>query len=190
MLKYLSILAFILLLALAAGRGMMLRRKGINAFLFGATDKSDFLLTPVVAFFFYAILSPAFGLPIPVTLAKPFFVNPFLNWCGLAVCGVSLIWFALTLKSFGDSFRIGIDGRSPDKLVTIGMFAISRNPIYVAFISFILGMFIINPNTAVCTVLVLFIAVIHRQVLKEEQFLKIHYGKEYEDYCRHVRRYL
>jgi hypothetical protein len=45
----------------------------------------------------------------------------------------ALIGFAVTLKSFGDSFRVGIDEKKPDKLVTSGMFAISRNPIYVCF---------------------------------------------------------
>jgi protein-S-isoprenylcysteine O-methyltransferase Ste14 len=33
--------------------------------------------------------------------------------------------------SFGTSFRVGIDVEHPDKLVTTGIFAVSRNPIYV-----------------------------------------------------------
>ncbi|MDR0305399.1 MAG: hypothetical protein LBI42_01030 [Chitinispirillales bacterium] len=35
-----------------------------------------------------------------------------------------------------------------------------------------------------------FVTVIHRQVLREEKFLRKHYGEEYENYCRRVRRYL
>ncbi len=30
----------------------------------------------------------------------------------------------------------------------------------------------------------------HRQVLREEDYLKQHYGQEYAEYCRRVRRYL
>jgi protein-S-isoprenylcysteine O-methyltransferase Ste14 len=29
----------------------------------------------------------------------------------------------------------------------------------------------------------------HRQVLREEEYLKRHYGRAYEQYCRRVRRY-
>jgi protein-S-isoprenylcysteine O-methyltransferase Ste14 len=32
--------------------------------------------------------------------------------------------------------------------------------------------------------------VVHRQVLREEDYLKAHYGREYLDYCNRVRRYL
>ena len=189
-LEYLSVLAFLLLVVLAAGRGFMLRKRGINAFVFGVTDKSDFLLMPVVVFFVYVILACAFGLPMPGALKRPLFESRLVNWIGIALCGASLVWFAVTLKSFGASFRIGIDKAAPDRLVTNGVFAISRNPIYLAFISFITGMFLVYPNFSIILVLILFAVVIHRQVLREEKFLRGHYGQEYEEYCRRVRRYL
>jgi protein-S-isoprenylcysteine O-methyltransferase Ste14 len=30
----------------------------------------------------------------------------------------------------------------------------------------------------------------HRQVLREEEFLRQHYGREYAEYCNRVKRYL
>lgn len=188
--NYLSVIALILLIALAAGRGFMLRKRGINAFVFGVTDKSDFLLMPVVALFFYTVLSCALGMPFPAALKSPLFESSIVSWLGITLCIASLVWFAVTLKAFGNSFRIGIDEAAPDKLVTSGVFGVSRNPIYLAFISFIFGMFLVYPNIANLLVLVLFVAVIHRQVLREENFLRGHYGEEYEAYCRRVRRYL
>jgi len=190
MIHYLSLLAFVLLVALAAGRGWMLRRRGINAFLFGATDKSDFLLMPAVALFLYSILASAFGLPLPAVLKTPFFIERAVSWLGLAVCAISLVWFALTLRSFGTSFRVGIDEHSADKLVTNGMFALSRNPIYVGFLAFFIGMLLIYPNVVMCVVFALLLAAIYRQILREEKFLRQHYGAEYVEYCRRVRRYL
>lgn len=189
-LNYLSVSALILLVALAVGRGFMLRKRGINAFVFGVSDKSDFFLMPVVALFFYTVLSCALGLPFPAALKAPFFESGVAGWLGMTLCGASLVWFAVTLKAFGDSFRIGIDEATPDKLVTDGVFAVSRNPIYLAFISFIMGMFLVYPNITVSLVLVVFVTVIHRQVLREEKFLRVHYGEEYEEYCHRVRRYL
>jgi len=188
--KILSLFAFLILVALAAGRGIMLRRIGINAFVFGVTDKSDFLLIPVVAFFVYSILAAVIGLPMPSIMKRLLFESAAAGWVGIVVCGGSLIWLALTLRAFSTSFRIGIDETTQDKLVTSGTFSISRNPIYVAFLAFLTGMILIYPNIAACIAFFLFTAAIHRQIRREETFLHGHYGQKYRDYCRRVRRYL
>jgi protein-S-isoprenylcysteine O-methyltransferase Ste14 len=168
----------------------LLRKKGINAFVFGVTDKSDLLLIPIVAFFFYALLSTVNGYPFPGVLVKPFFSSSAAGWSGIIVCYGSLVWFALTLVFFGRSFRIGIDEKKPDNLVTSGTFGLSRNPIYVGFLSFAAGMFLIHPNLAASAAIVFFVIVIHRQILREEKFLRQNYGGKYDNYCSRVRRYL
>jgi len=190
MIEILSAVVLALLIALVAGRVLMLRRRGVNVFLFGATDKSDFLLMPLMLFMFYVVLSGAFQLPLPAILKDSFWQAAALRWLGLAVCGLSLIWFAMTLVSFGESFRVGIDEQAPDKLVTAGMFALSRNPLYVGFYGFFLGMFLIYPNLALLVFIILFAAAIHRQILREEKFLLAHYGEAYEAYAQRVKRYL
>src|SRR5205085_3148236 len=106
----------------------------------------------------------------------------------LCLAGLSLL--LLSLISFGRSFRVGIDTERPDKLVTGGVFAFSRNPIYVAFALVLLGQFLVFPNWVFLAYLVAGVWLFHRQVLREEDYLKRHYGKEYEDYCKRVRRYL
>ena len=104
--------------------------------------------------------------------------------------GLAIIGFILTLISFGNSFRVGIDVKTPGKLVTTGMFSISRNPSYVCFLLFFIGLFMIYCNIVIAVAVVLFALVIHRQVLREEKFLRDYYGVEYEVYCWKVRRYL
>lgn len=96
----------------------------------------------------------------------------------------------LSLVSFGQSFRVGIDVDHSDRLVTTGLFAFGRNPIYVAFACVLLGQFLVFPNWILLVYLVVGIWLLHRQVLREEAFLKQHYGQEYTEYCGHVRRYL
>ena len=187
---YFNLALFFCFIVLVLGRAAMLRRKGIKAFLFGATDKSDFLLLPVIAASFYVMLAAAFGLPFPAVLLRPLIGNEVMSWIGTALCAASVVWFAFALKSFGDSFRVGIDETAPDKLVTTGMFAVSRNPIYVAFLSYFIGIMLSYFNVTSIITFALFFAAIHRQILREERFLKKHYGKEYEDYCARVRRYL
>src|SRR5262249_12080510 len=69
-------------------------------------------------------------------------------------------------------------------------FAFSRNPIYVAFAIILIGEFLIFPNWISLIYLGAATWLFHRQILREEEYLKGHYGRAYEQYCRRVRRYL
>ena len=186
----LSIIAFLVLVALLAGRALTLRRKGIRALVFGKTDKSDFLLLLLVAWLLYPALAKAIGLPVLEPLVRPLWEAAAPGWAGLALCALALAGFAATLKSFGDSFRVGIDEEKPDRLVTTGMFAISRNPLYLCIILFLLGIFLVHRNITVIVAVVVFLFAVNRQIIREEAFLKERYGSEYEEYCRKTRRYL
>ena len=181
------VIAFVLLVACRAG---MLRKRGIRAIVFGKTDKSDFLLVFVVALFVYPAIAAQAGLPMWPPLVRHFWEAAAPGWAGLAVCAVALAGFAATIVSFGRSFRVGIDEERPDKLVTTGMFAISRNPLYLFFILLFVGLFLVHSNIVATAAAIIFTLAMHRQILREETFLKEHYGAEYEDYCAKVRRYL
>jgi len=171
-------------------RAVILGRHGIKVIVFGETQKTDFIIVPVVLFFFYAIVSSVFNLPFPKILIQIFIENKILIICAIVICTISLVWFAITLKTFGKSFRVGIDENTKDKLITNGTFSISRNPIYLAFITFFTGIFLAYPNIITLLFIILISLTIHRQILREEKFLKDHYGNEYEEYRGKVRRYL
>jgi protein-S-isoprenylcysteine O-methyltransferase Ste14 len=126
----------------------------------------------------------------PAVSSQEFFHSTVVAWSGVLVCLAGLVLLFLSLVSFGKSFRVGIDQERPDKLVTTGVFAFSRNPIYVAFGLVLLGQFLVFPNWILWVYMVAAIGVIHRQVLREEEFLRKHYGQEYSDYCERVGRYL
>jgi len=169
----------------------MLKRRGIKAFVFGKTHKSDLLLSPIMLLLVYVVVASSLSLPFPEILLKPIFENEWLSWIGTLLSVAGLVGFALSLKSFGDSFRVGIDGENPNKLVTTGMFSISRNPIYVSFFFFFCGLIFVHLNRAsIVMFLCFFVPIIHRQVLREEKFMKNHYGEQYAEYCKKVRRYL
>ena len=85
---------------------------------------------------------------------------------------------------------VGIDQDNPDRLITTGIFAFSRNPIYVAFACVLIGEFLVFPNWVTLIYVAAATALFHRQVLREEYYLKEHYGQEYASYCDRVRRYL
>ena len=188
--KYIPIMELPVLVVMVLVRAAMLRRRGIKAIVFGETDKTDFVIIPVVVFFFYTLLAAVFNLPLPYILKRYFWESAVLDWIAVIICTASLVWFGITLKVFGNSFRVGIDEKTEDKLITGGTFAFSRNPIYTAFIAFFLGMFLAYPVITIALFLIFLTIMIHRQILREEVFLKNHYKGEYEEYCRRVRRYI
>jgi protein-S-isoprenylcysteine O-methyltransferase Ste14 len=186
--KHLAALTIILLIGIVFTRVILMRRAGTSAMHFGKIDKTDFLIPPFALFYFYTVFADAFHLPSVST--QEFFHSEAIAWAGVFFCLASLILFLLSLISFGQSFRVGIDVDHSDKLVTTGVFAFTRNPIYVAFGFVLLGQFLVFPNWILLIYLAAGIGLVHRQVLREEEFLKKHYGQEYAAYCRRVRRYL
>ena len=186
----LSVCAFAMFVIIVLIRAAIMRNNGVKAIVFGATDKSDFMLVPVVASIAYTVLAKTFDLSMWEPLLQPFWETAAPGWFGLGLCGLAIFGFTMTLISFGNSFRVGIDVKNPDKLVTTGMFSISRNPIYVCFLLFFIGLFLVHCNIIIAAAVILFALAIHRQVLREEKFLKSYYGSEYDIYCWRVRRYL
>ena len=108
----------------------------------------------------------------------------------MASCACALLLIALSLLSFGRSFRVGIDSEQPGALVTSGIFGITRNPMYVAFALLLLGELLIHPDVFFLAYLVGGGWLFPRQVLREEAYLRERYGEAYRHYCERVRRYL
>lgn len=186
--RYFAALAIVLLLGMVLKRVAMLRRQGVRAMNFGKQDKTDFLIPPVMFFYFYIVFANAFGWP---TIAhQRLFVSDAAAWGGVVSCAAGLLFLLSSLVSFGRSFRVGIDDEHPDRLITTGVFAWSRNPIYVAFWFILLGEFLVFPNRIPLIYLVVGTWLFHRQVRREEAYLAQHYGAAYADYRRRVRRYL
>ena len=186
--RYLAALTIVLLLGMVLTRTFMLSRTGTKAFHFGNTDKTDFLIPPFALFYLYTVFAAAFKFPL--VSRQEFFQSQVIAWIGIGLCFGGLLILLLSLVSFGKSFRVGVDVDRPDQLVTTGAFAFSRNPIYVAFGLVLLGQFLVYPNWILLVYLAAAIWLFHRQVLREEEFMRTQYGQEYVVYCSRVRRYL
>jgi protein-S-isoprenylcysteine O-methyltransferase Ste14 len=185
--KYFGALTILLLLGLVLARVRMLKSRGIKAMHFAGSDKSDFLILPFALFYFYTVFAHAFGFHAPGS--HVLFDYTIVGWVGVFACISGLVLLYWSIVSFGNSFRVGIDQDNPDKLITTGVFEVTRNPIYLAFWLILLGEFLIFPNWVTLSFLACGVLVTHRQVLREEEFLRNYYGLVYEDYCGHVRRY-
>jgi protein-S-isoprenylcysteine O-methyltransferase Ste14 len=122
--------------------------------------------------------------------ANPTLINsPITRIVGVVLIGMGLIILLWAFISFGDSWRIGIDSETPGRLVMNGMFAVSRNPIYVFLNLWFVGTFFINGGLFFLTFALLAMATLHYQIIREEKFLSEQYGKSYQDYRARTSRY-
>jgi protein-S-isoprenylcysteine O-methyltransferase Ste14 len=119
---------------------------------------------------------------IPVTLSVPL--------------GVPLIAVAIALFSYSVAkFRAAgtpVPARKPTTtIVRTGPYRFSRNPIYLAFSLFQLGIAIWVNSVWLVATLVGAVALIHSIVIpREEQYLERKFGADYLDYKASVRRWL
>jgi protein-S-isoprenylcysteine O-methyltransferase Ste14 len=185
--RYFAALTIVLLLGMVLTRVLLMKRKRVRAIYFANIDKKDFLIPPFALFYLYTVFAAVFNLP--AVSKQEFFNSEMVSWLGVFLCLAGLVLLFLSLVSFGKSFRIGIDTDHSDKLVTAGVFAFSRNPIYVAIGFVLIGQFLIFPNWVVLLYMAADAWLFHRQVLREEAHMKKHYGKEYSEYFSRVRRY-
>jgi protein-S-isoprenylcysteine O-methyltransferase Ste14 len=186
--RYVAVLTLVVMLGMVLTRVLMLRRKGVEAIRFGKIDTTDCLIPPCAVLYCYLVFAAAFNGPAVSTHA--FFQTEAIAWIGVAFCFAGLLLLLSSLVAFGQSFRVGIDTDHADTLMTTGVFALSSNPIYVAFAVILLGQFLIFPNGILLTYIGAGTWLFHRQVLREGVFLRTHDGQEYLEYCNRVRRYL
>ena len=179
-------------LALMFGRTVMLSKRGIKVWVINKSSKHtakkilEILLVPGLILFFGLIIASATG-----AFSFPhLWDSRFTNTIGLVLCYIGLAIFFGALLSFGEAWRIGIDDKNSDNLITGGLFSVSRNPVFLFMDMYWLGIALIYPTIIFISLLIVFAVGTHMQILSEESFLKKKFGKEYEDYCKKVRRYL
>lgn len=184
---YFGIITITLFIMLVLIRTRNLMKQGIEAMEFGRKDKKDFFILLFVAFYFYIIMANAFHLP---TITRQLlFQSETIAWVGVLTCLTALAFFLWALISFSKSFRVGLVENTEQGLITIGVFAVSRNPIYVSFSIMFVGQFLIFPSWILLVYILVAALRLHIQVLKEEKFLLEQYGDVFNEYCKKVGRY-
>jgi len=109
---------------------------------------------------------------------------------GVVLLVVGFALFIRAIRDLGISWRLGVDEKRPGELVTAGIYAVSRHPIYLFFNLYFWGTFLLN-GTVVFLLFALVIAVnLHLQILVEEEFLLRRYGPVYQSYRLRTGRYL
>lgn len=113
--------------------------------------------------------------PIPV-LARP-----AVAWLGLAVMAAGGAVILAAQVQMGASWRIGLD-QERTGLVTMGLFAWSRNPTFLGMVTAVLGTFLVAPTVVTGMVLAAAWIAFSVQIRMEEEHLRRMHGPAYDRY--------
>jgi protein-S-isoprenylcysteine O-methyltransferase Ste14 len=174
---------------------LLWKRTGVNPLTFNKTDDAHgyngkvFTFISILEFvvvFIYAFKNEWYQYLLPFWYLEHSYLQ-YIGW-GLLLLSLVLVWIAQS--QMANSWRIGIDEKNKTELVTRGLFAYSRNPIFLGVMIANFGLFLIIPNAFTLLIVSLSLVSINTQIRLEETFLKSSHGKEYQDYLNQVRRWL
>ncbi|MDR1783755.1 MAG: isoprenylcysteine carboxylmethyltransferase family protein [Dysgonamonadaceae bacterium] len=175
------------------GRTVMLYRQGVKVWTIGTSGGNilerllENVLTPFLLLWNALIIMAVFHAPFLSDLVLDV---TWLKYAGIALCYCGLAIFLWALVSFGKSWRIGIDEKTSNELITTGAFRYSRNPIFLFMDMYFAGVMLAFPNVIIIILTVCSIVGIHFQILREEKFLFRKFGSKYNEYQRQTRRYI
>jgi protein-S-isoprenylcysteine O-methyltransferase Ste14 len=141
----------------------------------------------------YAVIAYAWPLSahrIPAWLNAHVVDSVWAKAVGAVLLVASVLIYAAALRAFGNSWRLGIDRDRPGALVTGGIFAWTRHPIYVSLDLLIIGSFLVQGRLILLLLALLHVGLFHQLMRREERFLVEAYGDAYRDYCTRVGRYV
>ena len=125
--------------------------------------------------------------PVRTIIAEPW---NRLGWCVMAIAPIVPIAAFIQFRRVHTT----VDPRKPETtstLVTTGVYAWTRNPMYLGLLLLLLGWAIRLGTLSPFLGPLLFIPLIqHVQIRPEEHALRMQFGKDYDRYCHRVNRWL
>jgi protein-S-isoprenylcysteine O-methyltransferase Ste14 len=169
------------------------RYTGINLITFGKEDNAHdyigFIMKILIVLLFVDVLIYSFSEKVYSYLIPISYLNNKTTFLiGFGLIHIALLWISIAQFQMSTSCRIGIDENNKTKLVTNGIFSISRNPIFLGMIVSVFGFFMIIPKAILLCIIVVTYIVIQIQIRLEEDFLSRQFGEEYIQYKSKTRR--
>ena len=114
-----------------------------------------------------------------------------INLIGILGLVISLVFFFLGFNIFKSYAENPVPTSSSERLIKTGVFAYTRNPIYLSLVLFHLSMFLVFENVMYLLSAVGQTIWIHNYIIKfEEEYLLGKFTDEYQRYMNAVSRWL
>lgn len=136
------------------------------------------------------LVAIALQLVIPIPLSRGF-LTPALIPAGIILIMVGVAIVGLTRREFVRHAQPTDPGYPTNKIISTGVFSISRNPLYLGGVlslagislafHLIWGLILLIPSLVVCHIIL---------IVPEESYLADRFGKEYREYTGKVHRWV
>lgn len=149
----------------------------------------------IILFRLQALRDVNVGLPVHDVYSYlhplPAFQRPIYQALGLGLCFGGLLWTVICQHQMGKDWRVGYSTTGDDtNLVTRGLYAHIRHPIYTGFMIIACGLFLATPNVLTLVLAVLTIIILSIEARLEEAHLLTCHGTQYQDYLAGTRRWI
>jgi protein-S-isoprenylcysteine O-methyltransferase Ste14 len=111
------------------------------------------------------------------------------GWLGLTLVTAGLVVCGVAIGQMGTSWRMGVDREHPGALVTAGIYARVRHPIYTGVLLIVGGMAAATADLLSIAVAAAAAVGLPAQARLEEEFLAARHGDAYVEYLRRTRRF-
>lgn len=181
-------------LALVALRAVVHRRRtgswGVSLFTGTVSPLAWVAEFALIIGFALVVIGPVAAL-LDWAGGRPLVSSPPLHWAGAALTGVGIAGTLVAQLAMGNSWRVGVDEAETTTLVTTGVFAWIRNPIYTFMLLAIVGLPAMVPNVFCLLALVIAAVAIQIQVRTvEEPHLERRHGAAYQRYTARTGRFV
>lgn len=164
------------------------KKKGIQTTQLGRGDK--FIHTMIVEKVLSKVtVSIVLIEVVSITFEVNFPVHRLIKLAGILVAAFGTGIFISAMITMQDSWRAGIPTGDKTRLVTSGIYKVSRNPAFLGFDLVYIGIGAAFLNPVLAFISIMGIVLMHFQILEEESFLTKEFGEEYEIYKQKVGRY-
>ena len=174
---------------------LLFHRTGINALKSRKNSGTEGILTKLFALCFvlmvvvvanFTFIEHNYKFLIPIEMLE----TNAIAYSGMALGIIGLLIGFIAQLQMGNSWRIAFNENESTKLIEHGLYAYSRNPIYLAYNISIIGFFMMMPNLISLGLLVIGIVGVNVKIRLEESYLLKTKGEEFLNYSNQVRRWI
>lgn len=192
---YLQLLLLTVFALVITARYTVSLKRGVRPVLILKRDKSlkvrviETIPVVMVALTALLVLRKIFTPQIGSALAAGFQIPIVLQLSGFVLAFLSFILLIGGYWSLGNNWRVGTGDEEVKELITGGVFAYTRNPVYLFFNLFLLGKFLINGDYVILIIFFCVMVSLHLVILEEEKLLQRRFGQQFNHYKQSTPRY-
>ena len=185
--KSYALLILIIFYSIFFTKMLIQKRKGIKTRQVGSIKEKRIRIIEI-------LMSVSTLLIVPIQLISIFldynYSNNCIRYIGLFIGIIGDIIFLISVITMKNSWRVGISKNDKTKLITNGIYKISRNPAFLGFDLMYIGITLLYSNILTIIFSLFAVIMLHLQILEEEKYLEKNFKDEYKVYKFKTNRYL